>query len=92
MDNGSKVWISPNATKHINEYILYKGNTRGSNSLIQIATQQKLRSLQAALSKSITKNVKFDTMIYSHGWEFMLGKPRTGPLPTVYHARYLGDK
>jgi|LSQX01.2.fsa_nt_gb RHS repeat-associated protein len=83
--NGQKMWVHPNATEHMFEYV-----TRNLNHSRNINSQQMLSSFESALNQSVKNGVQFDKMIKVGNWEFKFAAPRgEGLLPVVKHAQYI---
>jgi hypothetical protein len=83
-----RIWVHPNASKHIVER--YWANvTRLGTEGANIAAQQELRSLEAAVSWRIQNGVPYGHMVTESGWELMFSKSRfSGGLPVLKHALY----
>jgi RHS repeat-associated protein len=80
-----KMWVHPNATEHMFEYVT-KNLTHSRN----INSQQILTSFQHALKAAIQNGIKYGKMLKVDNWEFILSKPRgEGLLPVVKHAQYI---
>jgi hypothetical protein len=83
--NGQKMWVHPNATEHMFEYV-----TRNLNHSRNINSQQMLSSFESALNQAVKNGVQFDKMIKVGNWEFKFAAPRgEGLLPVVKHAQYI---
>jgi hypothetical protein len=86
-----RVWVAPNATKHMLEYIQ---DTNGTHKKIithtmPINCQILLLSFRSAVKQAIYQGIKYDTMIRIGCWEFRFGMPRgEGLLPSIYHANF----
>jgi hypothetical protein len=81
--SGDRVWIAPNATKHIWE------ETRGLTFGRVISQEQRLIGLADAVDNATVGN--WERMQVSRGWELIFSKPRgAGINPVLKHARYIG--
>ena len=81
---GAKVWVHPNATKHLLEY----ADRRLSHGKKMIE-QQLLNSLHGAVDKIIKEGYEYDKMVKLDNWEIIISAPgRTGSLPVIKHALY----
>lgn len=81
---GHKLWVHPNATKHMQEYI-GRRPTHG----MPINSQTLLTSFREALIQATKQGIQFDTEIVRGNWEFMFSPARSeGLLPVVKHAIY----
>lgn len=82
--SGGKVWVAPNATKHIWE------ETRGLTFGRTISQEQRLAGLADAIDGATVGN--WEQMQLSKGWELIFSPPRkAGDNPVLKHARYTGD-
>jgi hypothetical protein len=80
---GDRVWVAPNATKHIWE------ETRGLTFGRGISQEQRLIGLADAVDHATIGN--WEQIQVSRGWELIFSKPRrTEANPVLKHARYLG--
>ena len=83
--SGDRVWVAPNATKHIWE------ETRGFAFGRAISQEQRLIGLADAVDNATVGN--WERMQVSRGWELIFSKPRgTGVNPVLKHARYVGGR
>lgn len=81
--SGGKVWVAPNATKHIWE------ETRGLTFGRSISQEQRLAGLADAVDSATIGN--WEQMQASRGWELIFSRPRNaGDNPVLKHARYTG--
>lgn len=81
--SGGKVWVSPNATKHIQE------ETRGLFFGRSISQEQRLAGLADAVDGATVGN--WEQVQVSRGWELIFSRPRKAEdNPVLKHARYLG--
>jgi hypothetical protein len=81
--SGDRVWVAPNATKHIWE------ETRGLTFGRAISQEQRLIGLADAVDNATIGN--WEQMQVSRGWELIFSEPRgAGINPVLKHARYVG--
>jgi hypothetical protein len=81
--SGGKVWVAPNATKHIWE------QTRGLTFGRPISQEQRLAGLADAVDGATAGN--WEQMQVSRGWELIFSRPRNaGDNPVLKHARHTG--
>ncbi len=82
-----KLWVHPNATEHMLEYI-NRPNYRSHG--ISINSQTLLRSFEVSVEKAIKNGIPYtDKPIIIDNWELMFSPARKeGLLPVVYHAVY----
>lgn len=81
--SGGKVWVAPNATKHIWE------ETRGLTFGRSISQEQRLAGLAGAVDGAMVGN--WEQMQVCRGWELIFSRPRNaGDNPVLKHARYTG--
>jgi hypothetical protein len=81
--SGDRVWIAPNATKHIWE------ETRGLTFGRAISQEQRLIGLADAIDNATVGN--WERMQVSRGWELIFSESRdAGINPVLKHARYIG--
>jgi hypothetical protein len=81
--SGDRVWVAPNATKHIWE------ETRGLTFGRAISQEQRLIGLADAVDNATIGN--WEQMQVSRGWELIFSEPRgAGTNPVLKHARYVG--
>ncbi|MFH1461352.1 MAG: hypothetical protein ABIF12_00175 [bacterium] len=85
-----KIWIHPNATKHMYQYLIkHKAITHNT----PLNSQILLSDFKLAVEKAVANGFKYDNIFNIGSWEFMIGKPRAkGLLPTIYHANYFPKK
>ena len=82
--SGDRVWVAPNATKHIWE------ETRGLTFGRAISQEQRLIGLASAVDNATVGH--WEKIQVSRGWELIFSEPRgTGVNPVLKHARYIGD-
>ncbi|EML4853717.1 hemagglutinin repeat-containing protein [Morganella morganii] len=91
LPNGQKVWVHGNATEHMAEYAASKAITHTPEA-VRLASQEELRSFQAAVNTATKNNIPYGERITVDGWQLEIKPPRnTGELPTIIHARYVGS-
>lgn len=84
-----KVWVHPNATEHIAEFIQMKANNY-TPEVVRLSTQVQLKSLHSAVEKVMKDGLKYETTLQVNEWELIFSKPReVGLLPVLKHARPL---
>jgi rRNA maturation endonuclease Nob1 len=81
---GGKVFVSPNATKHLGEVVLKGGNATANAGL---KSQIMLSSMKGAVDKVMAQGIQYGKMYNVGGWELKFAAPRAaGELPAVIHA------
>ncbi len=84
---GQKLWVHPNATKHIAEFAQMKAENYAPDA-VRMATQAELTSFKAAVESAVGNGIRYDELIAVGGWELKFARlRRTGNLPVVIHAR-----
>ncbi|MEM6321502.1 MAG: hemagglutinin [Bacteroidota bacterium] len=84
--NGTKVWVHGNATKHLAEFAKLKA-INYTPEAVRLSTQQQLRSLQSAVNVATKNGVPYNSLLKIGGWELKFGAARgAGKLPTLFHA------
>jgi hypothetical protein len=82
-----RIWVHGHATKHLEEYaraMLARGVSR---RMVDLATQQQLSSLQAAVQAATANGVPYGRLVTVGGWELKFAAPRAaGELPVLIHA------
>jgi filamentous hemagglutinin len=82
----NKIWVHPNATEHIAEFIQMKA-VNYTPEAVRLATQEQLKSLHAAVSESIKNGITYDKLLEIGGWELRFSPAReAGQLPALIHA------
>jgi hypothetical protein len=82
--SGDRVWVAPNATKHIWE------ETRGLTFGRAISQEQRLIGLADAVDNATIGN--WEQIQVSRDWELIFSEPRgAGVNPVLKHARHIGD-
>jgi hypothetical protein len=82
--SGDRVWVAPNATKHIWE------ETRGLTFGRAISQEQRLIGLADAVDNATLGN--WEQIPVSRDWELIFSESRgAGVNPVLKHARYIGD-
>jgi hypothetical protein len=82
--SGGKVWVAPNATRHIWE------ETRGLTFGRPFAQEQRLAGLAGAVDGATVGH--WEKMQVCRGWELIFSPPRkAGDNPVLKHARYTGS-
>ena len=81
--SGGKVWVAPNAAKHIWE------ETRGLTFGRPVSQEQRLAGLADAAGGATAGD--WEQMQVPRGWELIFSRPRNaGDNPVLKHARYTG--
>jgi hypothetical protein len=82
--SGDRIWVAPNATKHIWE------ETRGLTFGRAISQEQRLIGLADAVDNATIGN--WEQIQVSRDWELIFSEPRgAGVNPVLKHARHIGD-
>lgn len=76
-----KIWVHPNATKHMEEYV--KRYTSHSYSINQ---QALLTSFKSAVDYATKKGIVYNKLIYVGGWELKFSQKDGDVLPVLMHA------
>lgn len=84
LDDGTEVWVHPNATEHLAERVLNGGATG------PVTTQSQIRSLQTAVSEVNRQGVSLGQMYNVNGWQLQFNIRSTDDLVVVNHALYTG--
>ena len=90
---GKTLWVHPNATKHMNEYITRDNKNIGTFTS-SVNSQMMLTEFDAALNEAISTNgLQTGKLIMGGNWEFIIAKPRSPELNfVVKHARFVPKK
>ncbi|MGB4774160.1 MAG: hypothetical protein WBP45_03225 [Daejeonella sp.] len=81
------IWVHPNATEHIAEFIQMKA-INYTPEAVRLATQQQLNSLRSAVGEAIKDGIVYDKIIEIGGWELKFSQARqAGQLPALIHAQ-----
>jgi hypothetical protein len=81
--NGRQLWVHPNATKHMGEYLASQGQASPG-----LSAQMVLSSFQAAVTQATAQGIRFGQRITAGGWQLEFSQRSTDPLPVILHARY----
>ncbi|WP_175415136.1 hypothetical protein [Paenibacillus algicola] len=81
--NAGKMWVHPNATKHMEEYV--KRYTSHSYSINQ---QALLTSFKSAVDYATKKGIEYNKLVNVRGWELKFSKKEGDILPVIMHAVY----
>ncbi|WP_289241436.1 LysM peptidoglycan-binding domain-containing protein [Delftia sp.] len=88
LENGQKIWIDGNATKHIAEYAAVKAENF-SPEMVRLVSQEQIRSLSSAVTTAVDTGIQYRKMMYVDGWELIFAPPKSAnQLPALYHALY----
>ncbi|MGW3956363.1 DUF6531 domain-containing protein [Streptomyces sp. NPDC004752] len=83
--SGHRIWVNPNATKHIVEEIMHNSFSRN------LKTEEMLVSLVRAVDDATRQGIQYGRRTVSHGWELIIVQPRAlAQNPVLKHARRLG--
>lgn len=92
VSNGEKFWIHGNASEHLPEKILGYIRSRGSSQGAELYTQLLLEDLRGAISQAADQGIQYGQLVRTGKWELIFNPPlEPGQLPTVFHARPIGD-
>ncbi len=82
---GQRVWVAPNATEHMEEYLTRSAMTHG----MPMNSQALMESLHAAVETAVAQGMKMDTPVVVGPWELVISPSRgAGQLPCLKHAVY----
>ncbi|BFI48056.1 contact-dependent inhibition toxin CdiA [Yersinia pseudotuberculosis] len=82
--NGQTVWVNPNATKHMGEYLTRNGLSHSTSE----GSQTILTSLQSAVKDASSQGFKFNEVMQVGRWELIFSQRPTDPYPVLKHALY----
>nr|WP_171971343.1 hemagglutinin repeat-containing protein [Serratia marcescens] len=82
--NGQTIWVNPNATKHMGEYLTRNGLSHSTSE----GSQAMLTSLQDAVKNASSQGIKFNEMMQVGRWELVFSQRPTDPYPVLKHALY----
>ncbi len=82
--NGQTVWVNPNATKHMGEYLTRNGLSHSTSE----GSQAMLTSLQSAVKDASSQGFKFNEVMQVGRWELIFSQRPTDPYPVLKHALY----
>jgi RHS repeat-associated protein len=85
-EEGTKIWVHPNATEHIIERM----KTATSPTAANLSAQAQLASLRAAVSRATHSRVPLDQMVNVEGWELKFSMRQGDEFPVLKHALYTG--
>ena len=86
LPNGQKVWVHGNATEHLAELAQSKA-VNFTPEAVRLASQEQLRSLQAAVDLATQNGISYNQLINVGGWELKFAFPKVpGQLPALIHA------
>lgn len=89
---GTKVWVHPKVTDHVDEYLQGVSKRGGNEMEINMASQAHLASLQAAVAEAVKNGVPLNQLLRVGDWELKFSQRATDPLPVLKHGLYLGYK
>ncbi|EEQ6926560.1 TPA: hemagglutinin repeat-containing protein, partial [Escherichia coli] len=82
--NGQTVWVNPNATKHMGEYLTRNGLSHSTAE----GSQAMLTSLQSAVKDAFSQGLKFNEKMQVGRWELVFSQRSSDPYPVLKHALY----
>ena len=82
--NGQTVWVNPNATKHMGEYLTRNGLSHSTTE----GSQAMLSSLHSAIGDASSQGLKFNEKMQIGRWELIFSQRPTDPYPVLKHALY----
>lgn len=80
LPNGQKVWVHGNATEHMAEYAASKAVTQTAEA-VRLASQEELRSFQAAVNTATKNKMPYGERITVDGWQLEIKPPRAAGYP-----------
>ena len=86
----SQVWVHGNVTEHFEQAA--QGATRRGQSpeMVGLGTQERLRSLQAAVAESTQGGVPLGHPMTVGGWELEFRQSASDPQPALIHGLPVG--
>nr|BFE51676.1 hypothetical protein GCM10017745_51030 [Saccharothrix mutabilis subsp. capreolus] len=87
---GKRVWVHGNVTDHFAEMANSMAARGASPEMIGVASQQQLRSLQAAVADATRGGVRLNQRMTVGGWQLEFRKAPGDALPVLIHGRYVG--
>lgn len=87
---GSRVWVHGNVTDHFAEMASSMAARGASPDAIGLASQQQLRSLQAAVADATGGGVPLNQRMTVGGWQLEFRQGPGDALPALIHGRYVG--
>ena len=81
--NGRPLWVHPNATEHMAEYLVSEGQANPG-----LSSQMVLNSFRAAVSQATSQGIRLGQRITVAGWQLEFSQRPSDPLPVIIHARY----
>lgn len=82
--NGQIIWVNPNATKHMGEYLTRNGLSHSTTD----GSQAMLTSLKGAVENASSQGLKFNEKMQVGRWELVFSQRPTDPYPVLKHALY----
>jgi len=82
--NGQTIWVNPNATKHMGEYLTRNGLSHSTTE----GSQAMLTSLQSAVQDASYQGIKYNEKMQVGSWELIFSQRPTDPYPVLKHALY----
>jgi hypothetical protein len=89
LDDGD-IWVHPNATKHIAEYVDGQVARGLPPDRVKLNLQAHLSSLQSAVNQANKNGIRYGETVNIDGWELIFSKRPEDPLPAIKHAVFKG--
>lgn len=86
--NTRNVWVHPNATKHMQEYLTRNTPANSLETLKRINNQAMLLSFHSTVNTSLTNGVKYNQIMNVGQWELKFSMKAKDKFPVVMHAVY----
>ncbi|MFP2925664.1 polymorphic toxin-type HINT domain-containing protein [Pyxidicoccus sp. 3LG] len=78
------IWVHPNATKHLQEYLLRKGHTIDP----EMGAQVMMSSLQGAVEQATKNGIELGKIIQVGSWELKFSQKAGDTYPVLMHALF----
>ena len=90
LENGAKIWVDGNATKHVAEYAATKA-INSTPEAVRLVSQVQLASLESAVNTAVQNGITYRQVIKVNNWELIFAPPKSADqFPALYHALYKG--
>nr|WP_255574312.1 RHS repeat-associated core domain-containing protein [Austwickia sp. TVS 96-490-7B] len=86
----SRVWVHGNVTDHLADAARSAARSGQSLEMVGLGTQQRLRSLQAAVGGATRGGVPLNQRMTVGGWELEFRQRAGDALPALIHGRWVG--
>ncbi|WP_336028529.1 RHS repeat-associated core domain-containing protein, partial [Acinetobacter pittii] len=86
--NTRNVWVHPNATKHMQEYLTRNTPANSLEALRRINNQAMLLSFHSAVNTALTNGVKYNQIMNVGQWELKFSMKAKDKFPVVMLAVY----